>query len=129
MGGAWGWLGCSDGWGCRAARANGGSSSTVVDMVRERQRDSEREGENGERREQGLELGLPKTMSVGEVASMHERGVERGEPREPRCVETLGAISLCCCFYFLRKKKSNTTSNIPLKPPFLPSLFPDSAGI
>ena len=65
---------------------------------RETERQCEREGENGERREQGLGLSLPKTTSVGEVVSMHERGVERGEPREPRSVEILCAVGHCCCF-------------------------------
>ena len=50
--------------------------------------------ERGRRMERagGRMLCYPRQGERGEVASMHERGVERGKPREPRDVETLCAV-------------------------------------
>ena len=58
------------------------------------ERAGEGRGRERERVEQAGEFGSVYSCTWGEVVSMHERG----EPREPRGVETLCAVGLCCCF-------------------------------
>jgi len=55
-----------------------------------------------------------KTRARASWRSRSERGVERGEPREPRGVETLCVVGLATSAD-QEGKKSNTTSNIQLK--------------
>jgi hypothetical protein len=64
---------------------------------------------------------------------MHEQGWVRCRARRAegatRCPNPVHGRPLLLLLLPIQKQESNTTSNIPWKPPFLPSLFPDSASV
>ena len=71
------------------------------------ERAGEGRGRERERVEQAGEFGSVYSCTWGEVVSIHERG----EPREPRGVETLCTVGLAASAD-KEGKKSNTTSDI-----------------